>query len=207
MAEEPLRVVPEPDEPAALVFQHSVLCQTGLPYRDPDDGVRLWRRSQGAAHLEIEAGRAFCPTRGEFINVGLPFGPKPRLILAHLNAETLRTRSPQIEIEASLTAFAKRLLGYDPNGREIRLLKNHLGRLSVALIRLAVTAGPRPFQIDTKVVHGFDLWFPLDERQRVLWPSTVRLSLDYFESLQRHAVPLDERAVAALSRNAMALDL
>ena len=34
----------------------------------------------------------------------------------------------------------------------------------------------------------------------------MRLSLDYFESLQRHAVPLDERAIAALSHTAMGLD-
>ena len=34
-----------------------------------------------------------------------------------------------------------------------------------------------------------------------------RLSLDYFESLQRHAVPLDERAIAALSHSAMGLDI
>ena len=61
--------------------------------------------------------------------------------------------------------------------------------------------------MQTHIVSGFDLWFPKDERQRVLWPSTVRLSLDYFESLQRHAVPLDERAIAALSHSAMALDI
>jgi hypothetical protein len=207
MADDLFRVEPEPDEPAAVLYQHTVLAQTCLPYRDPGPEVRLWRRSQGAAHLEIEAGRAFCPERGEFVDLGLPFGPKPRLILAHLNAEALRTRSPEIEIEASLTAFAKRLLGYDPNGREIRLLKDHLGRLSVALIRLAVTTAPRSFQIDTKVVSGFDLWFPQDEQQRVLWPSVVKLSADYFQSLQRHAVPLDERAVAALSRTALGLDL
>ena len=59
----------------------------------------------------------------------------------------------------------------------------------------------------TQIVSGFDLWFPKDDRQRVLWPSTVSLSHDYFESLQRHAVPLDERALAALSHSAMALDL
>ena len=35
----------------------------------------------------------------------------------------------------------------------------------------------------------------------------MRLSLDYFESLQRHAVPLDERALVALSHTAMGLDL
>jgi hypothetical protein len=41
----------------------------------------------------------------------------------------------------------------------------------------------------------------------VLWPQTVRLSEEYFASLQRHAVPLDERAVAALAHSAMGLDL
>jgi Plasmid encoded RepA protein len=89
----------------------------------------------------------------------------------------------------------------------MHIIKTQLGCLSAATIRLAVTKGPRPFQIDTKVVGAFDLWFPKDDRQRVLWPSTVRLSLDYFESLQRHAVPLDERAVAALSHSAMGLDI
>jgi hypothetical protein len=36
----------------------------------------------------------------------------------------------------------------------------------------------------------------------VLWPSTLRLSADYFESLTRFAVPLDERAIAALAHSA-----
>ena len=35
----------------------------------------------------------------------------------------------------------------------------------------------------------------------------VRLSAEYFGSLQRHAVPLDERAIGALSHSAMALDV
>ena len=61
--------------------------------------------------------------------------------------------------------------------------------------------------MDTKVISAFDLWFAKDSRQRVLWPQTVRLSEEYFQSLQRHAVPLDERAVAALAHSAMGLDL
>ena len=62
-------------------------------------------------------------------------------------------------------------------------------------------------QVNTHIVGEFDLWFPKDERQRVLWPTTVTLDPRYFESLQRHAVPLDERAIAALSHTAMGLDL
>jgi Plasmid encoded RepA protein len=35
----------------------------------------------------------------------------------------------------------------------------------------------------------------------------LRLSLDYYESLTRFAVPLDERALAALAHSATALDI
>ena len=48
---------------------------------------------------------------------------------------------------------------------------------------------------------------PKDADQRVLWPSTVTLSADYFASLQQHAVPLDPRAIAALAGSALALDV
>jgi hypothetical protein len=61
-----------------------------------------------------------------WLDVGLPFGPKPRLVLFHLNAEALRTQSPLIELEDSLTAFVKRTLGLDPKGRNIRIVKDQL---------------------------------------------------------------------------------
>jgi hypothetical protein len=40
-----------------------------------------------------------------------------------------------------------------------------------------------------------------------LWPSTIQLSLDYFTSLQEHAVPLNEADLAALAHSALGLDL
>jgi len=197
----------EADDPDAILFQHTVFCQTGLPYRNPGAQVREWEREQGNVALKVSAGEARNPETGTWVKLALPFGPKPRLILTHLNREALVHGSPEIEVEETLTAFIKRILGYEPNGREIRSFKSQLGSLSGSMIRLAVTQGSRAIQIDTKVVTAFDLWFPKDDRQKVLWPSTVRLSLDYFESLQRHAVPLDERAIAALSHSAMALDI
>jgi hypothetical protein len=125
----------------------------------------------------------------------------------HLNSEAIRHRSPEIEVEDSMTAFVRRLMRTDPNGREIRAFKDQLSALSAATIRLAVDQGERVGQINTQIIGAFDLWFPKDARQRVLWPSTVRLSTDYFESLTRFAVPLDERAVAALAHSAQALDV
>jgi hypothetical protein len=189
-----------------VTFQHSILCQTSLPYRDPGDDVRVWERLNGTAHLEVLAGKAMHPELGRLVPLGLPFGPKTRLILAHVNAEALRTSSPDIEVADSLTAFVKRLK-LDPGGRNMRTIKDQLARLSAASVRLGLLRDGRAITVNSQIVTAFDLWFPKDNRQRVLWPSTVRLSLDYFESLKAHAVPLDERAIAALSHSAMALDL
>jgi hypothetical protein len=197
----------EADDPESLLFQHTVFCQTGLPYRDPGDGAREWEREQGSVALKVQAGEARNPETGGWVKLGLPWGSKPRLILTHLNSEALRHGSPEIEVEDSLTAFVHRIRGFGPGGREIRMFKDQLGRLSASLVRLAVTHQGRSFQINTQIVTAFDLWFPKDRRQRVLWPSTVHLSFDYFQSLQRHAVPLDERAVASLSHTAMGLDM
>ena len=62
-------------------------------------------------------------------------------------------------------------------------------------------------QIETRVITAFDLWPELDVRQRLLWPSVIHLSHDYYESLQEHAVPLNEADLSALAHSAMALDL
>ena len=89
----------------------------------------------------------------------------------------------------------------------MRTIKDQLSRLSASSVRLGIVRDGRAITVNSQIVTAFDLWFPKDARQRVLWPSIVRLSLDYFESLQRHAVPLDERAIAALSHSAMGLDI
>ena len=195
------------DPPEEVAFQHTVLCQTSMPYRDPGADIRIWKRDQGIAVLEIQAGRVFHPEKEDFVDLSLPFGSKPRLVLSHLNAEALKQGSPIIKIEETMTAFIRRILGFSPNGQQIRAFKDHLGRLSAAIIRLAVCAEERAVQVDSKIVTAFDLWFSKNEQQRVLWPSTIRLSEDYFNSLQKHAVPLDERALSALSHSAMALDI
>ena len=194
------------EEPDSVLYQHSVFCQTALPYKNPGPTVRTWERVNGTTHLQIMAGAAMHPELEEFVPVGLPYGPKPRLILAHLNSEAVRQQSPEIEVERSLTAFVKRLK-LDPGGRTITSIKDQLGRLSAASIRLGMVQNGRALTVNTQIVTAFDLWFPKDSRQRVLWPSTVRLSADYFESLIKHAIPLDDRALAALSSSSLALDV
>jgi hypothetical protein len=176
MTNDLFRAEPEPDEPAAVLYQHTVLAQTALPYRNPGDECRVWDRANGAARLRLTAGPAFDPDADEWVQLGLPFGPKPRLILAHLNAEALRTRSPEIEVEDTLSAFVRRL-GLHRHGRNIRAVKEQLARLATAEIRLAVVYSEREArQVQGHLIGGFDLWFPKDEQRRVRWPTRVRLS-------------------------------
>ena len=54
----------EQDEEPSLAFQHTVFCQTALPYRDPGNDVRLWKRSQGSTFLEVQAGSETAPDFG-----------------------------------------------------------------------------------------------------------------------------------------------
>lgn len=204
---DPLVVDPDPIRDAPILYQHSVLCQTCLPYRDPGD-VRNWERANGLVSLLVSAGQAFSSQTGKFVEVGLPFGPKPRLVLYHLNAEALRTHSPVIELEDSLTAFVKRTLGLDTKGRNIRTVKDQLTRLSASDFRIGTMTGQgRAVTLKGSVIDGFELWEGKDPSQRTLWPSSVRFSDRYFESLMKHAIPLKETAIARLSHNAMALDI
>ncbi len=192
--------------PDDVVFQHAVFCQTVLPYRDPGPEVRTWERRQGGAHLRLEAGYAKDP-RGEYVPVSLPYGPAARLILCHLNSAALKTRSRTVEIDGSMTSFVARLHGFSPDGRQIRKFKDQLTRLAAALIRLAADCDTHTVQVNTQIITAFDLWEEHHEGERFLFPQAIILSADYFESLQAHAVPLDERAIAALAHSAMGLDV
>ncbi|GAB3963682.1 hypothetical protein GCM10028806_00060 [Spirosoma terrae] len=188
------------------IFQHSVLCQTFLPYRNPGDDVTLWQQKQGNANLAVSATPYLNPQTEQYEILGIPYGPKARLILSHINTEAIRTQQQTINVEESMTAFIKSI-GLGTDGRTIKEVKEQLRRLSASTLSLGFTNGTRSVQVDLKIVKAFDVWFPKNDGQRVLWPSTVVLSDDYFKSLMNHAIPLDERALAALSNNAMAMDI
>jgi hypothetical protein len=129
----------------------------------------------------------------------------------HLNQRALLTKSPRIEVEDSLTAFIHRVLKLDPSGRNIRTIKQQLARLAASDITLGTddenAAGAHGSVDQVHIIRHFNVWCPKDARQRVLWPSTIDLSLDYFASLLSFAVPLNEEHIGALSHSALALDI
>ena len=190
-----------------IAYQHSVLCQAAMPYQRVPD--RRWDCRNGRIVLRVTAGEVLDPRTGEYVDTPLPFGSRVRLILMHVNAEALRQQSPTIEVETSLTAFQKKIIGRTPNGREIAAFRDQLTSLAAAQVRLGMTdpTGQHAVQVNTQIITALDLWAPGHPEQKVIWPSIIRLSTDYYDSLVTHAVPLDERAIAALANSAMALDI
>jgi hypothetical protein len=191
--------------PDIVHYLHSTFAQICLPYRDPG-AEQIWDRRNGAVGLQISAGAIWDPSAGVFRPVGLPYGAKPRLLLAYLNGEAIRTRCPIIDVGDSLTRFT-RDLQLPTDGRTVRTVKDQLVRLSSATIRLGVLDQGRALTVNTGIVTQIDLWWTPDDRQKMLWPSEVTLGADYFRSLVDHAVPLHNRALAALSASVMGLDI
>ena len=195
-----------------IAYQHTVLCQTGLPYRQTSE--RTWNARNGRVFLHIRAGEFLDGQTEKWKEVPLPFGPKARLVLVHINSEAIRTQSREIEVENTLTAFVRKLQnGRNPNGDEIRKYNQQIISLSSANIRMAVIddkASKTAYRIphgDIKISDWHEVWQAKDQRQRSFWTNTVHLTDEYFDTLIHHAVPLDPRAIAALAHSAMALDI
>jgi hypothetical protein len=56
-------------------------------------------------------------------------------------------------------------------------------------------------------VEEFSAWGDPVSGQFALWPDHIALSPTFFETLCEHAVPLDPRAVHALQKSALAMDV
>jgi len=187
------------------LYNHAILCSVGLPYRNQGTDVRVFSRTSGTTSLRLEAG-AIPRLDGSFEEVGLPYGPRARLLLLHLCSEAVKNQSPIIEVEDSFTAFA-RSLGLATTGRNLKTLRDQVRRMSAVSMRLAKRTGDYVDVFQGPVFSKMRAEFPKDETQLQLWPSFVEFSPDFYESLRQHAVPLRKEAVSALKHSARALDV
>ena len=195
-----------PDE---LQFLHAVLASCALPYRQPPGDAVDFVRTNGRATLILQPGYLLDPLTRKPVRQGLPYGAKPRLLMLHLCSEAVRRQTNQIEVAGSMTAFMREL-GLSATGGaqgSIGRFKDQLNRLAATRMQLLFDAGDfAAIRNPAPVIAAMDVWFPTDPRQRMLWPTAITLSVEFFKSLQDHALPLDPRAIRALQHNARALD-
>lgn len=198
----------EPPSPKDLRHIHSVLAVCGLPYdRQPLD-VRRYERRQGKMSLVLTAGELLTPN-GEWQPQPLPFGPKARLILMHLCSEAVRQKSAKIEIADTFTAFVREL-GFDDAGGPrgaLTAFKQQLNALAGCSISLGTWDGTTAKMKRFSPIDEFQVWLSDNPDQRSLWPSTLTFSPTMYDSLTRHALPVNVRAVRAFAGSARKLDL
>lgn len=185
-------------------FNHSLLCQVNLPYRNLGDDVRDYTRTSGGVSLRLEAGAI--PSADGWKPVGLPYGPRARLLMLHLCSLAIKQQSPTVEVEQSFTSFC-RALGIATNGRNLRTIRDQIDRMSAVSMRLAMLQKDELSVFQGPVFDGMRLMLPENPNQKPLWTSQVRFSPPFYESLKNHAVPLDLKAIQAIRHSARAIDI
>ena len=184
-------------------YLHALLCQLGLPRSRQED--RKFYRASGKVSMMLEAG-SIATGRGQWKELPLPYGTHPRLVLYHLCSEAVRTQSNVIDVGGSLREFLGRV-GIGIGGQSFNRFKDQMTALSVCRMTLAMFTDQRVKQITTSPIRSFEAWLHPDPAQGQLWPDTIELHPDFFETLAEHAVPLDPRAIGALQHSALALDI
>jgi hypothetical protein len=171
--------------------------------------VREWNRTQGKMSLSVTAGKLISPEDGHWIDQPLPYGSRARLLLLHTCSEAIRQNSPIVEIEDSLSGFI-RGMGFAVTGGKhgsLNSFKQQINALAACTMRIGVWDGERGKTINTQPFSSIDVWFPTSPDQRMLWPSTVTFSQEFYTTLTRHALPINVHAVRAFSNSPRKLDL
>ena len=163
--------------------------------------------SQMAAH-DANSGSGPCrlilSRTGEY---KLPFGPLPRLLMAWLSTEAVRTQSPVISLGNSLSEFMRTLGIYSSDGKAYRRLHDQMDRLFHSSVELTYEHQQvKRFVASHIVVRGEFWWDPKRPNDRSLWDSNIQLGPEFFNEVINRPVPLNMNALAALKRSALGLD-
>lgn len=205
-----IREVFENEPPTAkdLRHIHSVLAICGLPSTRQSLDVRRYVKEQGQMSLAVYA-QDLPNAEGKLVPQPLPWGPKARLILMHLCSEAVRQKSATIELADTFTAFVREM-GFAKTGGKrgtLTAFREQLNALAACTMRVTAWGGSVVKSKSFTPIEDFELWLSADPNQRSLWPSTLTFSPTMYESLQKHALPVNVRAVRAFAGSARKLDL
>ena len=183
----------EPD----LGFMARMLVLCSLPRANPGT-QKEYKRVNGPYTLAMTAG----------VNTKLPFGNLPRLLLAWICTEAVRTQSRELILGSSLSEFMGKLgmapVGGGPTGARTRL-RNQMRRLFQCHVQL-IREHERGAQfVSSAIADRGEFWWN-EPDQPSLWESKIYLGEQFFNEIIRHPVPLDMNTLKALKRSSLGLD-
>lgn len=196
--------------PDDVRFVHSIAALCGLPYKAPPAEQRIYSRQNGPYSLAVQTGHLMDPATGQWVEQGIPYGPKARLLFVHICNEAVRSNSAEIEIADSLTGFMRDMglaVTGGPRGT-LPAFKEQLARLSSCTMLLGYADGQGRAETEfRKPIQKVSLWLPRKADQPMLWQSTLQLDPQFYEGLRKHALPVDIRALRAVSQSARQMDM
>ena len=186
---------------ADLGFMARLLALCSLPRTNPGDRLQ-YVRCNGPYTLTITAS-----TEG----VKLPYGNIPRLLLAWVCTEAVRTQQRELVLGRSLYEFMGKLGMEDHSGGrhgERARLRNQMRRLFRCTVSLVYEDAGREKSVISPIADRTDFWW--DERRPdapSLWDSKIELGEKFFQEIITHPIPIDLHTLKALKRSPLGLDL
>ena len=188
----------EADPDRGFMARTMALCS--LPRSNPGNRLQ-YKRVNGPFTLYMIAGGGN----------KLPFGNLPRLLMAWLSTEAVRTQSRELVLGRSLSEFMRSLgINSDSGGArgEQTRLRNQMNRLFGCTVSLIYEDESGFARVTSPVADKHEFWW--NERkpgERVLWDSKIHLGEAFFNEIINHPVPLDTNILTALKRSSLGLDL
>ena len=185
----------EADPDRGFVARMMALCS--LPRTNPGKRTRYVRRN-GPYALVMNAGGLS----------KLPFGNFPRLLLAWVCTEAVRTGSRALVLGNSLSKFMRALGVYSSDGKTYTRLRNQMERLFNAHVSLIYEDERGKATVNSLIADSTAFWWnPKRPEESTLWESKIELSEKFFQEIIRHPVPIDMNTLKALKRCSLGLDL
>lgn len=193
-----IRMSPDAVERSYMARQ---LVQCTLPHSDPGN-VPLWTRMNGPLTLTLEPY-----TDRKTLQHQYPYGSIPRLLLFWIVTE-----ATHIRLGNSLDSFMREI-GLNPRtggGKRGDAARFHaqMERLFRSTISFEDQRPTHKTWVDMRVAPKAMLWWDTSRSQQDnLWESWVELGEDFYAAITAAPVPRDMRALRALKRSPLALDL
>ena len=141
----------------------------------------------------------------------LPFGNLPRLLLAWVCTEAVRTQSRELVLGKSLSEFMRTLgIGSDSGGSrgELTRLRNQMKRLFRCSISLNYEDERGDASVSSFIADRTEFWWNKRKPDEPsLWQSKIELGEKFFQEIIQHPVPINMNTLTALKRCALGLDL
>ena len=191
---------------ADLGFMARTMALCSLPRSNPGD-QHQYKRVNGPYKLILSR-------TGEY---KLPFGTLPRLLMAWLSTEGVKTQSPVLVLGKSLAEFMGKLslhMSGGSNRGDRTRLRNQMDRLFNSTVQFiyepkapdGASLGVKDTFNSTVARKTHLVWNPKKPNEPVLWESTIELGQDFFNEIIRHPVPLDMNILKAMKRSPLGLD-